>query len=64
MKENLWNALVHPDRLEKLHIPDSVADANLKAWRYRRRTYTLVEIYTEKQMLLMQMAERKGLYLP
>lgn len=54
MKDNLWNALVHPDRIEKLHIPDSVADANLKAWRYRRRyeyimlfsSYVVFEILT------------------
>lgn len=37
MKNNLWNALVHPDKIEIKQVTDTVEDVEIKAWRSRNR---------------------------
>lgn len=37
MKNNLWNALVHPEEVDKIQVMDAVEDGQIKDWRRRNR---------------------------
>lgn len=37
MKNNLWNALIHPDKIEIVQVTEPVEDVRIKEWRTRNR---------------------------
>ena len=37
MKNNLWNALVHPEEVNQMRVMDTVEDGQIKEWRIRNR---------------------------
>ena len=37
MKNNLWNTLIHPDKIEIVQVTETVEDVSIKEWRTRNR---------------------------